>query len=346
MIRKCLVFFLVVCSVLVLSAEEKDAISTSMSLTSVVAYEPPFQKGYNTDFFAPVTFDVIEESEVAPGDGSPARSLGSSIGSPVAQISYDYTITVPMLTADGPLFEGNNTKFVFSTEFTPVAGKLKAKVVFTPIAVANIFAGGLTGTGWPFLGIAEGLSINEPNEDSITPQPFGGAVIKAYAGGTFQFDFGVIFPGDWTHVLLQLAPQIAYWKYTGADDSTAWQWNADGGENFNSFRYEGTYVLAYQMPLPVNLFGVMLEHTRNLFETAELSPVSENGWGSDFLFLTVSPLVNWELNDDMNLTLICQIKNGRKYSDSTIGYRYFKNREMTGTYWYLKRIVVMHAWSF
>jgi hypothetical protein len=117
-------------------------------------------------------------------------------------------------------------------------------VTWTPIALLVIDANTLFGTGWsiPAFG-AHGLNLGTmANSDSKN----GGLLWNVGGSATLQFDFGIVIPGDWTHVLVQATIDGHYWKYIGHDDTT-WVWQ---NVNYihNGLAWTGTFVLGYQFP--------------------------------------------------------------------------------------------------
>jgi hypothetical protein len=164
-----------------------------------------------------------------------------------AKMEAGYTLKIPMLEGESPLFSGNNLKVKSLLGLSPVAATLGVDAVLTPIAVMELTLGGSLGTGWDFdpMGLS-GLLMSTDNigVSDLTPDSLGGVYYKGRAGAALQFDTGVIFPGDWTSVLLRTYHEIMYQGYTGAKSGDAWEFETQGAK-VNGFNYTGEYLVGY-----------------------------------------------------------------------------------------------------
>lgn len=306
----------------------------SLSLNVVLGYGPPNLDGYGSTGFAPVDFDVIE-------GGAGQRDLGTGWGGGVALATLEYTRTIPAFVGEGPFFSGNNLELSAKAELSPVTVEAVGSATLTPIAFLKFQAGAAVGTGWT-LGFI-GLALNPV--DSAQPLeeiPFGGALLKAWLSGTFQFDLAAVLPGDWNHVVVQAVAKFEYRALTAADPGQAWLWQADAGMNFNGWRHLGTYVLGYQMPWKLNFAGVMVETEAWLGEVRDYSPMA-SGWGSDFVTVILSPLANLAFDDANSLTFVVQVKSTQDWDDSSTQERSFQQRDYEGRLWKLDRIVFSYT---
>jgi hypothetical protein len=315
----------------VLAQEAKD----SLSLNVVAAYKPPYLDGYQSTGFAPVDFDVIE-------GGANERDLGSGWGGAEALATLTYSHVVPAFVGDGPFFSGNNLEMDGVMELSPITLEAKAAFILTPIAFCKLEAGLSVATGWSIAGLA-GLAINPADStDPIEDTPFGGAVLKGWGAGTFQFDLAAFIPGDWNHVVLQATAKFECRNNTAADTGEAWVWQADAGMNFNGWRYLGTYVLGYQMPSKVNFVGLMLETEEYIGPVRDYGTMATS-WGSNFVTMTISPLANVSFDERNSLTFIVQIKSTQDWSDSTTQRRSFQQRTYEGRLFCLNRIAFSYT---
>lgn len=314
----------------VLAQEAKE----SLSLNLIAGYCPPNLDGYQSSGFTPIDYGVIE-------GGANERDLGSSWGGAVALATLTYSRVTPALVGEGPFFSGNSLELDGVLELSPVTLEAKAAAVLTPVAFCRLEAGMAAGTGWS-LGFV-GLAIN-PTDSAVPVEeiPFGGAVLKAWAAGTLQFDLAAVLPGDWNHVVALATGKFEYRNNTAADPTDAWVWQADEGMNFNGWRYLGTYVLGYQMPLKVNMVGVMLETEEYLGAVRNYGRMS-NSWGSDFVLMRISPLVNIAFDERNSLTVVAQIKSTQDWTDGTTQRRSFQQRIYEGRQFYLDRVAFSYT---
>ncbi len=224
-----------------------------------------------------------------------------------AKMEAGYTLKIPMLEGDGPLFSGNNLKIKGLLGLSPVAVTLGVDAVLSPIAVMELTLGGALGTGWDFdpMGISGLLKSTGPIGTDVTADPLGGVYYKGRAGVALQFDTGAIFPGDWTSILLRTYHEFMYQGYTGAEAGEAWEYETSGAK-VNGCNYKGEYIVGYKLPIKLNMVALQLEtFAYDLF-----------GGGSHPLRYDVGVIGNVEFFDNLNLTVIVQGTNLKKDPDS------------------------------
>ncbi|MDT4761094.1 hypothetical protein [Sphaerochaeta sp. PS] len=239
-----------------------------------------------------------------------------------AKLEGGYTLKIPMLAGEGPLFSDNNLKVKALVGVSPVAATFSLDAVLTPIAVAEISLGGAVGTGWDFDAMEiSGLTVGTP----LVADPLGGAYYKIRTGAALQFDTAAILPGDWTSILLRTYHELNYQGYTNAGKDVPWDYET-GGSKTNGFNYKGEYLIGYKMPLKVNLVALQLEtYMFDLF-SGETMP---------FLY-DVGLIGNLELASSLNLTMAVQFTNMEKDSNKVIVERSFT----------FKRVALMLNYSF
>jgi len=226
-----------------------------------------------------------------------------------AKVEAGYTLKIPVLEGENPLFSGNNLKVKGLLGLSPVAATIGVDAVLTPIAVMELTLGGAFGTGWDFdameiSGLLKGLSPVDSGI-ALTPDPLGGVYYKGRAGAALQFDTGVIFPGDWTSVLLRTYHEFMYQGYTGAKAGEAWEYESSGAK-VNGFNYKGEYLVGYKLPLKLNMVALQLEtFSYNLFGDVD------HPFGYD-----VGVIGNVEFFYGLNLTVIVQGTNQKKDTDT------------------------------
>lgn len=315
------------------SAQEAE---DSLSLNVALGYGPPNLDGYGSTGFAPIDFNIV------PAPDANSRDLGTGWGGGVALATLEYTRTIPAFVGEGPFFSGNNLELSARAELSPVTVEAVGSATLTPIAFLKFQAGAAVGTGWN-LGFV-GLALRPTGGlGGIEEIPFGGALLRSWLSGTFQFDLAAVLPGDWNHVVVQAVAKFEYRALTAADPGQAWVWQADAGLNFNGWRHLGTYVLGYQMPRKLNFAGVMVETEAWLGDVREYSPMGSAGWGSDFVTVTISPLANLAFDERNSLTFVVQIKSTQDWSDFTTQSNYLDDRDYEGRLWKLDRIVFSYT---
>ena len=231
------------------------------------------------------------------------KLIGST--APEAKIEAGYTVKMPFLQGQGPLFSGNNLKLKGLMGISPIAATLSVDAVLTPVAVMELLLGGAVGTGWNFdlmdlQGLAKGDGIAPATHDSL-----GGVYYKGRAGAALQFDTAAIWPGDWTSVVLRTYHEINYQGYSNASATEGWEYET-AGLHLNGLNYKGEYLVGYQMPLVVNLAALLLETFVDNMGTSY-----DVGLTFDF-----GLVVNFQFTDRLNLTVIPQLTNREIEKDS------------------------------
>ena len=316
------------------------------------AYYLPDNKGYGVrdGGFAPITYSPQPLSGssftpiVGPDGTDDGRDLGSTWGPAEVQFLVTHRIKMPFLVGSGALTKDNNMAFALTGALTPVSARLESQVTLTPIAFLNVFAGAMIGTGWD-IGLFNGMGLNADGTGTPESASFQGIVSESWLGGTFQFDLAARVPGEWNHVVALVRPKLQYTYFSGADKGEAWMWEADKGENFNGFKYMGTYFLGYQMPLPLDTVGLLVETEQYLGYVKDLDESDVGTWGSDYVQITVSPIFNFLLSESSSLTVLFQFRREQLYDESndSIFANFFRNRDALGTYWDFYRIAFSYT---
>ncbi|HZJ88402.1 MAG TPA: hypothetical protein VFC80_04540 [Sphaerochaeta sp.] len=239
-----------------------------------------------------------------------------------AKADASFTVKLPLLQGDGPLFSGNNLAVTTTLAASPIAATASVNAVLTPIAVAEVNLGAAVGTGWDFppFGL-EGLRLGSP----LVSDQLKGAYYRARAGVALQFDTGVIFSSPWAGVLLRSYHELNYSGYTGAQAGEMWEFEI-GGAMVNGFAYFGTHVIGYKIPWHVNLVGVQAEtYLYDIFGTK-----------SD-LFVDLSLLANTQVTDSIGVLVVGQFTNFKKDAASVL-----QKRDALG----FKRVAVITSFSF
>ncbi|HPY11849.1 MAG TPA: hypothetical protein PLH14_04875 [Sphaerochaeta sp.] len=262
--------------------------------------------------------------------GSGSAKLTAAVGngfSVDAKADVSYTLKMPMLEGDGPLFSGNNLKVKAHVGVSPIAVTGSIDAVLTPIAIAEISLGGGAGTGWdlPLMSL-EGLRLDSAG--SLASDQLGGLYYFGRAGIALQFDTGAILSGDWSSVLVRAYHELNYQGYSNAEAAQPWEYET-GGAAVNGFNCKGEYILAYQMPLPLNLVGAQFEwYINNVFDS-DRSP----------LLYDVSALANIDIIDHLSLLVVGQFSN---YQKKDKGTSELVLRDAVG----FKRVAVIATYSF
>ncbi|MCL2244753.1 MAG: hypothetical protein FWC03_09875 [Treponema sp.] len=240
---------------------------------------------------------------------------------PEAKVGFTQNFKIPFLRLDNPFMSGNNIRFSLTGEITPVSLNGVIKTVLTPVAFLEFTTGGRVGVGWPinlFGSDLYGTGLNLPDTNGSQKydgEAFDALHLKFFFGGTFQFDFAAIFPGDWNHVVMLSSHEINYQHNTRALDGQGWYYEADDGENRNGWNYFGNIVLGYQMPrLPFFLQMVAFMAEMDLY-LDDVDGVDRGFWGDDLVRWTFSNILNFQYTDQLSVALITQLRTRRNFTN-------------------------------
>ena len=248
-----------------------------------------------------------------------------------AKLSVAEIIKVPFLNFNTAFTRGNNIAFKLRADISPVTLEGKFDIVWTPVAFFELYGGASIGSGWSIttnskLGSIHGLSFNTANatgKTTIIPINFTRAFYSGNFGGAFQFDLGAIIPTDWTHIIARIDQYFLYRGIIDADLSASWVFQNDDGTNRNGWTYFGSYVLGYQMPLPLKLIAFQIETKKTLFRGVRAG-LDKSDWGEDRFSVVFGPILNFQVTDVFTITLLAQLKTVHTYnsSDDTLFYQY------------------------
>lgn len=269
---------------------------------------------------------VLGAQETTSGSASSGELLLQASTLPEAKLGYIQRFKFPFLQGDNPLTEDNNISLTLTAEVSPISLNGIAEAVWTPVAFFQLAAGGRIGSGWNielFGGDIYGIGLNSSGGGKADGSAFDGLLWKAQAAGVIQFDLGAIVSGDWNHVVARSYHEINYKGYTRAKDDEAWYYEADEGENCNGFNYYGNFLLGYQMPIFLNLIGLLAEMDLYLYDT----PGREK-WGDDLIRWTFSGILSFEITEQFGIALITQFRTYRNFEESNWKDMHYRSRTL------------------
>jgi len=275
-----------------------------------------------------LTFSVMPLIAQEKTDISSSSDLLLQITSlPEAKLGFTKRFIFPFLQGESSLTEDNNLGLALTAEISPISLNGIVEVVWTPIAFFQLAAGSRIGSGWNielFDNEIYGIGINQSDINGnaeINGNAFDGLLWKTQIGGAIQFDLAAIFPGDWNHIVARSYHEINYKGYSRAKENEAWYFEADEGENCNGFNYYGNFLIGYQMPIFLNLAGVLAEMDLYLYDTPD-----RERWGDDLIRWTFSGIFNFSITKQFGITLLAQFRTRRNFEQSNWQDLYYRNR--------------------
>lgn len=233
-----------------------------------------------------------------------------------AQLSYMAAWRLP-LGGTGLLTSGNDIDMRLNAVINPVSLSGGARVVITPLAVLELEAAASIGSGWYLSPLdVNGLGILQDSaNNSYSTGAFDGYVFKTHAGGAFQFDTGAVIPGDWSSILIRSYHGAHFQHYSKAVNDP-WEYMASKNQ-LNGWSYHTDSVLAYQLnAVPIIQLAGVLFSSRSALNTADLSPASEGGWGSDLWKLEFGGLVAFTPAIAHSLAILVQWERSANWFDA------------------------------
>lgn len=250
------------------------------------------------------------ENKVKTGDEHFSRPSGPYDGAEaLTRLDAKYTLPTPL--GDHWLLKGATVELITSMELSPITLRPMAEVDFTPLPFLVFGAGASIGSGWNVLGFEGMVKYDFESKDYEKLTPFTHYFYDLWASGTFQFDTGALIEGEWSHVVMVASYKLLYEGLTGTSDGEIWQWQESAGKA-NGLQYSITGVLGYQMPLVLNMIGVMGEFYGH-FDKDDYGEVAES-FDGDFTTADLSALFNFGIDDKNSLTTLLTFRRNRSYS--------------------------------
>lgn len=250
------------------------------------------------------------ESEVKTGDEHFSQPSGPYDGvEAITRLDAKYSIATPL--GNHWLLKDATVEFTGSLELSPVTLRPMVEMDFTPLPFLVFGAGASIGSGWNVLDFEGLVEYDFGTKDYEPLTPFAHYYYDLWASGTFQFDTGALIEGDWSHIVMVASYSLIYAGLTGVDDGIIWQWQESAGQA-NGLQYSITGVLGYQMPLVLNMIGIMGEFYGH-FDKDDYGIVAES-FDGDFTTVDISALFNFGINKTNSLTTLLTFRRNRSYS--------------------------------
>jgi hypothetical protein len=244
-------------------------------------------------FFYPISAQNAEEAQNNPRMDLAlyASSKGEMCFNFIPQWQF------PFLQGDSPLTWGNNISLKLDSIFVPMWVGVTGDAMLTVAPFLSFTLGAQIGTGWNYdlfgsvqfvgLGLNRKTSITGSEEGGVIDSGLDGVVWDTHAGFTVQFDFAVLFPGDWNHVVVRIYNDVQYLAYTKASGDDLWYYyRNDHGLNRNAFNHRFTCFVGYAMPIFLDLAGLQFEGNLPFYNTEVGTAVSDIGYTFDLSLIT------------------------------------------------------------
>ncbi len=248
-----------------------------------------------------------------------------------------YKIDTPL--GDHFLLNRSNVKLELGLEATLINVSPMFSVTFTPMPLLILSAGGTLGFGWSLMGIDGIAKLDEATGEWNQLTSFKNNYYDFWLSGTLQFDFGELYPSEWTHIIISATYKTAYKGMTGMEKGDIWAWQTIPNYT-NGFQYDQIYMLGYQLPGTYNLIGGMVK--LNGYYDSEIFGEKFSAYNADFVNIKLQPFVELVLKNDV-IDFVAVFEGIRSFAQEHTSAKeelYLKN---TGTEWKFSGIAV--SWN-
>lgn len=250
--------------------------------------------------------------------------------------AFEASSTLPGPLGTHPLFREAEFQWATGLEVSPVTVRALLDCRFTPLPFLILKAGASLGTGWNAFGL-DGLGVYDKDlADYEGLTSFSNDYYDLWAGGTLQFDTGILFPGEWTHVVMQLNGTVQREAVTGVDNGEIWIW-MESENHANGALFEASAFLGYQMPLPVNLVGILFEVSGH-FDGSDYGDYDAT-FDGDFRDMDCSLMANIAWNASNSITFLARLDSRRSYDTPHSDKSEEPLLQKTGREWYFDGIL-------
>lgn len=304
------------------AAIDFSKIETNLDLTVDFAYYPLSDYVPGNTHFAPIT---------GPYSGVEGRAV------------LGYGVTIPTPLGDHWLVSDANVCLTPKLEITPISVQGIFDLCVTPLPFLYFNAGYQVGTGWSAIGL-NGVGFWDDSAKDYKGTP-GALITKWYADGTFQFDFGVVFPGDWTHVQFVYNYEVYCMTNTTADKGDNWYWQGSG-RRANSLKNYQSIILAYALPNPViTRVGVMTE-IEGFYSATAFDQTKFAGYNSAFKGISISPLAQFQFGEKDSLSFLLGFSSRQSFKEAHTDENLEFYLTQTGREWFFNRIAFSYNHKF
>ncbi len=282
----------------------------------------------------------------------------------------NFSITTPFFESTLPLLSDNSMSFDFNWEFNwmEAGGGLKFTISPVPFYYSSLSI--KMSTGWEWLWADDGspllIGLGLSTKDGYLSTPLLGPVLQADFVNGLQMDFSALPGGGpvrkrWTHIILTASVDICYQGVINIDQNQPYIYlnvkNETSGWKF-SFTSEFGYIFpVIEDKTTMGSFRKFANRRFSIFPLLQTvvgfdithfndSTMKKKGWGSDFIKVSLRPLLIFMLPDNFKLIIYSRFINERRFTMETIGNVYYQNREYEDWYFMPENIGFIFGWDF
>ena len=338
----CKKFFMLVCSLIMINSTFVYAQENEQNTRSTEDFT--VEKGWS--FMSVLSLKLSPVIENQPDDGNGGNHFApiKGINIPVPYGQFVALYTIPLDLGDNPIFTGANIQLIAGPTLTPVGIDTQAGIIFTPSPIINFGLAATAGSGWA-IGPSHGIGLyNFSTNKYEQSTPFTVWKYDFIFQTQFQFDFGILIPGDWTHIVIQAAERLYYEGNTAAKKYQPWEWSGSV-DNVNGFQQAGSALLGYMFPEKVfRLIGLGLGWQGHL--SGKDYGIYDSNFNGSFknLFACLQAMLQFDDNNQLAISAAC---NGvRAFTEKDEPTDSCITKRASGREWYFDGITVQWAYTF
>lgn len=239
-------------------------------------------------------------------------STAVTIPIPAAVVSESRSFPIKM--GESPLLSMGSLSVSFSQIVSPITAGATCSLTFAPLPLINFGIGGSVNTGWK-IGEFSYLTLYDEDTDKYTnADPFSAVTYSVNASAGIMFDFGLLNPGTWTHVITNLSYSVSYDGCSAASRHEIWG-GGIGGENVNGLKYSATASLSYLMPIPLTTVGLSASFSGH-FDGDDYGKYNKT-YDGEFVSINLTANAMFRLGNKDGIVVMAFVPSRRKFVESS-----------------------------
>ncbi len=281
----------------------------------------------------------------------------------------NFCISAPLFESKKPLLSENRISFEFNWDFNWMQAGCGIKFTFSPIPIYYTSTNINIGTGWEWLwsdGSPLLIGMGLCTRDGSLSIPLLGPVINANFTNGLQMDFSALPIINkkikrWTHIILTASVNIGYQGLINIDQNQPYIYmnnkNLLSGWQFSFVTEFGYIIPVIEDKTNMDSFRKFAHRRFSIFPLLQTvvsfdithfsdSKMNEGGWGSDFVKISLKPLLIFSLPFNFKIIFYSRFINNKRFSMSSIGNVYYQDREYEDWFFMFENIGIIFGWDF
>lgn len=295
-------------------------------------------------FTTATMFQLSPKTEIVPvsteGENHFTPITGINIPLAFAQVSARYRI--PLDFGDKPIFKGASLSIGLTPILTPINFDNHISITFTPIPLLNLTFGTSLGTAWNFFDYQGLAKFDAETGKYVSLDPFTTWKYSFSLQAGTQFDFGILFPGEWNHIITTLNYSTSYEACTAAEKYEPW--SMTGSETVNGFSYSSSVMLGYMMPLKLKMIGFTASF-KGRYSGEDFGKYNDN-YDGDFVAITLGLQSMIALKQGSAIQVSASFPSRRAFIEKTEKGDVTIDKTAAGREWTFSGITAVWAYTF